>query len=1040
MALQMSTHSLELPEASLLKKFAVGCLATLFLVLFPSLASSQTAPEAQSAPASTAVEQTPTINTNVDEVSLNLVVRDKKHNLILDLKPEDIAVTDNGAPVKLTGFHLVHADATASTGNMITLVFDTFRGPTAKSARSIADKVLALLPSNGYSFAILDFSGRLRLIQGFTEDRKAVQDAVHLDTESQAISLTSTLSLEINIVNDKQADEAKTKAASEAEKNLIATAQTGVDLSGRHVDLKERALAQTLLAALQDAQAIALAQHTQLNLAGLLALVKSQQRIGDRKALIYFTLNQQLNPAAKEMLKTIAAAATRAGVSLYIVDMDAIGNSSQYQEPNAMLNAPPPFEPGRDATSPYTSTLRMQQADGTPIHGDPSGTGFQWGPKQDIAVMTDFMRSSGEDRTNPFADTKSPMAGLAKAAGGAYIDALNNIKKPLQQMVDDLTTYYQASYVPPFKEYDGQFRTIAVKPLRPSLNIQTRPGYFAVAPGAEAGIRPFEAPLLKTLAAPQLPSDVKFHAAVLRFGDLPDGNTNTLAVEVPLSALETKAGIPANPPSAHVSIVAQIKDQSGVVVEHHAEDMNRTGVKDTLAQDPSAAISFEWHFITAPGSYTMEVAVLDQNSGKAGAQRTAFEIKDSSSSVALSDMVLVRKMERSHGENEDLFEPLRYEHQRVTPNITAELPANARDVSVFFIMHPDSASKEPTKLEMELVHNGKPGRRTPLLQTDGMHQAIPYLASLGSGPLSPGQYEVKAFLSQGGKSAEHSQTFTVAGTPGAEADHDDWLGIAGAVIGTDAESPLMGTSPVAPQRITITPLSNPSPALSQDEARLLLEAARQRALGYNDILPNFVCTEITSRSVDANGDGKWKLRDTFVESLRYNEKTETRTMQEVNGKTTSVDRDSMKGVLSAGEFGGILQAVFRNESKADFQWKEAAALNGNAVQVYNYRVDRSTSMFSVTGLNGKQLIVGFHGQVFIDSATRRARRITLVADDLPADFPTHATSIGVNYDYVPINGLKYLMPVSAELKLSQGHRQLVMNTMQFKDYNRFPAK
>jgi hypothetical protein len=32
------------------------------------------------------------------------------------------------------------------------------------------------------------------------------------------------------------------------------------------------------------------------------------------------------------------------------------------------------------------------------------------------------------------------------------------------------------------------------------------------------------------------------------------------------------------------------------------------------------------------------------------------------------------------------------------------------------------------------------------------------------------------------------------------------------------------------------------------------------------------------------------------------------------------------------------------------------------------------------------------------------------------------------------------MPVSAELKLSQGHRELVMNTMQFKDYNRFPAK
>jgi VWFA-related protein len=1040
MALQMSNLFRDLPEATLLKKFAAGWLATLFLILFASFAGGQTAPEAQSAPATETSEQTPTINANVDEVSLNIVVRDKKHNLILDLKPEDIAVTDNGAPVKLTGVHLVHADAATSTGNLITLVFDTFRGVGAKNIRDIADKVLALLPAKGYSFAVLDFTNRLRLIQGFTEDRQAVQNAVHIDTESQAIILSSTLSLDLNIVNDKQTDAAKTKAASQAEKNLIATAQTGVDLSGHHVDLKERAQARALLAALQDAQAITLAQHTQMNLAGLLALVKSQQSIGDRKALIYFTANQQLNPAAKEMLKTITAAATRAGVSLYIVDMDAMGNSSQYQEPNALLNAPPPYNGTPISTSPMTSVIPSHQEAATPIAGDPSSSGAQWGPKQDIAVMTDFMRSSGEDRTNPFADTKNPLAGMAKASGGAYIDALNKTKRPLLQMVEDLTTYYQATYVPPFKDYDGKFRTIAVKPLRPSLNIQTRPGYYAVAPGAEAGTRPFEAPLLKALAAPELPSDVKFHASVLRFGDLPDGNASTLAVEVPLSSLETKANLPANPPAAHVSIVAQIKDESGVVVEHHAEDMTRSGVAETLAQDPSAVISLEWHFITAPGKYTMEAAVLDQNSGKAGAQRSSFEIKDLSSGVSLSDMVLVRKLERAHGEDEDPFEPLRYEHKKVTPNIAAELPANSRDVQVFFLLHSDSTSKESTKLEMELVHNGKAGKRIPLLQTDGMHQAIPYLASLGSGALPPGEYQVKAYLTQGGKTAEQSQTFTVAGTAGPEADHDDWLGIAGAVVGTDAETPLPGASPIAPQRIAITPLPNPAGALSSDDARQLIEAARLRALDYNDVLPNFACTEVTSRSIDANGDGRWKLRDTFIESLHYSDKTETRTMQEVNGRTTSVDRDSMKGVLSAGEFGGILQAVFRNESKADFQWKETDSLNGAAVQAFNYRVDRGSSMFSVTGLNGKQLIVGFHGQVFIDSATRRARRITLIADDLPADFPTHATSIAVNYDYVSINGLKYLMPVSAELRLKQGHRELVMNTMAFKDYNRFPPK
>ena len=134
-------------------------------------------------------------------------------------------------------------------------------------------------------------------------------------------------------------------------------------------------------------------------------------------------------------------------------------------------------------------------------------------------------------------------------------------------MVQDLSTYYQASYIPPFTEYDGKLRTIAVKPVRSDLQIQTKTGYFALAPGAEAGIRPFEVPLLKTLTEPQLPMDVKFRATVLRFGDLPDGNTNTLAVEVPLSEVQTKEDVHTNLYSAHVSILAQIKDKSGVVVE-----------------------------------------------------------------------------------------------------------------------------------------------------------------------------------------------------------------------------------------------------------------------------------------------------------------------------------------------------------------------------------------------------------------------------------------------------------------------------------------
>jgi VWFA-related protein len=1012
-------------KESSVEKTLLGCFPTILLAFFVSPAWSQTLREIQS-PASTP-EPASSVTTNVNEVSLDLVVHDKRSSAVLDLKPEDMVVTDNDVPVKLSGFRLVRGEAAQSRGHLVTLVFDPFRGPTALSARIIAEKILTVLPAEGYSFAVLDFKSRLRLIQAFTQDREAVVRAVHVETESHPITL-STVSEGVSLTSDKEAEEARTKTAAGAEKNLIAVALTGVDASGLPVGVKERAQARTLMTALNDSQAIAQEQRARLSLAGLLALVKSQESVGDRKVLIYFTQNQQLDAASKKLLSTISGAAARAGVTIYTVDMDTVGSSTKGDEANAVMNG----------LNPATGAGGVQEGS-APIQGpaSPDGRGNVWGPQQDIQVMTDFMRSSGEDRTDPFADTKSPMADFSKATGGAYIDGMNSTKKPLQQMVQDLSTYYQASYVPPFKEYDGKFRTIAVKPVRAGLTIKTKTGYFALAAGADAGIQPFEGPLLKSFEEARLPTDLKFHAAVLRFGDLPDGNSNTIAVEVPLAELETKADAKTNLSSAHVSIVAQIKDASGAVIEHYSEDITKRAVRETLDRDRAATISLARHFISVPGKYTMEVGVLDQNSGKAGAERSDFEIPDVAGAVSLSDMVLVRKVEGSHTDEDDPLEPLRYEHQKVTPNLAGELPAHSHEVSLFFILHPDPASSEPMALEMELIHDGKAGKRTPLLHADGVKAPMPYLASIGSHALAPGEYVVKAYIKQGSKTAVQTGSFSIAGAPVTEVANADSEWFNG--ISIDGDQPSSAPPQPANQLAIVAP-AKPTPAPPQEEAQTVIEAARERALSFNESLPDFVCTEVTKRSVDMNGNGKWKLRDTLVELLNYRERVETRTTLEVNGKVTDMDRQAMKGTFSAGEFGGVLQAVFRDGSHAEFKWKETDQLNGGAVEVYDYRVDRSNSTFSVTGSSGKQLVVGFHGQVFIDSATRRARRVTLTADDLPSDFPTHATEILVDYDYVKINGLNYLLPVSAELRLKQGRNEASTNTMEFRDYKRFAAQ
>src|SRR5215475_11655876 len=67
----------------------------------------------------------PTIKTNVDEVLVDLIVRDKKGKPIYDVKPGDVTVTDNGVKQQLTSFRLVQG-AEAVSGEGAHTALDSF--------------------------------------------------------------------------------------------------------------------------------------------------------------------------------------------------------------------------------------------------------------------------------------------------------------------------------------------------------------------------------------------------------------------------------------------------------------------------------------------------------------------------------------------------------------------------------------------------------------------------------------------------------------------------------------------------------------------------------------------------------------------------------------------------------------------------------------------------------------------------------------------------------------------------------------------------
>jgi VWFA-related protein len=989
------------PQSS--TKPAIAMLVLLAIALLvPSLYSQTATPAASAQAPPPQASSSSTIVTSVDEVTLDMVVRNKKAKPVLDLKPADIAVSDGGLTVKLSDLRLV-----TNGDHLVTLVFDRLGPSSANNAREIAAKILKAMPASGFSFSVLGIDGRLRLYQGFTSDRAAIGKAVGVACERS---------------------EARSDDAEAPEKNLIATAQLSTNPSGGRVSAQERQVAQVMLETLEESQKIEQDQRVQPALAGLLALARMQRQISGRKVVIYFAQGLQTDVNSGDMLRSIVGAANRSGVSIYAVDANALSPEAD-QGLVAMMAMG-----GARAASAQSGGSSATSGSGTSLAPTP-----QLPPGMQTQISDAFVKFESGDPS----DKGGPLDQLALSTGGAYVGATDNLKKPLRQLIEDLTSYYEVSYAPPIQEYDGRFRPVAIKPVRKGLKIRARAGYFALPPSTiSAGIQPFEAPLMKTLGETQLPSDVKFRTAVLKLGDLPDGNANALMVEVPISELEVHQDANAGLFSLHVSIVAQIKDATGTVIEHFAEDVPRHGALEGIEGARSDVVTMQRHFIAAPGNYVMEIAVLDRNSEKVSAQRTSFVIEGTPPGPALSDLALVRKTDPIGAES-DLLEPLRYENGRVVPSLSGRVPRDAKSIPLFFIVHPDPHGSEQPRLELEVFRNGEPVGSVPLqLRKSSGHGAIPYMASMQAKSLPAGDYEAVATLSQDGKSAVRSVSFRVEGPELASAGAMAGTGVE-AASGDDAspDSKLTGVEMKAKHALVITAL--PDSALQPPDAetlQALIGDARQRALGYARSLPNFMCIEMTDRSVDAAGNGRWRRKDSISELLRYLNNAETRTTLEVNGKASTLTRTDLRGTsgtLSQGEFGGVLNAVFQASSKTEFQWKEAASIGNETVQVLSYRVARANSSWGLEGDNNWKDHPGFHGLLYIDAATKGVRRITLEADDLPRDFSIRTAAMTVEYDYIAIGSHDYLMPIRASMSLTRGKRTAMLNDMEFRNYRRY---
>jgi VWFA-related protein len=673
-------------------------------------------------------QQIPTVKANVDEVVLDLVVRDKKGKPITDLKQGELTVSDNGAKQTLTSFRLVRgSEAISQNGastpldplrqlRLVTLAFENL-GDAAqrKSAREAGIDLIKGDQGTNVFYSVVALNTRLLVLQSFTNDKALLTAAIEKATAGtgapKLISESDAIQSEL-----KRLVTTNGAAGSQQDANLLSAANALAGTApGRSGDNTAPVLARVMLDMLRMDTAAA-SQGTRLSLSALRSLVQGLITMPGRKSVLYFTAGMMVPAELDVMFNNLVSLANRSNVTFYSVDTRGVMTASQNSEATRELN----MAAGASANA-------VTRTDG--------------GSSKSEAMALDNAENSGR------ANTQLRIRDLAESTGGFLIGESNDLKGPLRKVNEEISSYYEVTYNPGIQNYDGSFRKLAVNASRKDLVIHARLGYFALPPEAVAtGLQSFEMPLLKAISEGKVSDDIEFSASGVLLQPKADNSDVALVIELPLHAL-TPRGL-----AIHCTLAVLVKDGRGEVVEKLTRDRSYT----VSAEQLKMGNLVEKSTITLPpGDYTLDSAVMDMESGKIAMHHGALTVPVKTPGVGLSGLTGVRSYV-PNAKNLDPNEPFQFQGGLITPTLNTSVKRmEGAALRLFFTVYPDTANKAKPGVDIEILLAGKVLTKAPLPLPDADAKGrIPYVMTIPASAIPPGTYEIRATAKQGDTSAQ----------------------------------------------------------------------------------------------------------------------------------------------------------------------------------------------------------------------------------------------------------------------------------------------
>jgi len=577
---------------------------------------AQDAPQSQPSQASqqTQQPQQPQYRVRVTSelVLVNVVVRDKKGNLITDLKKDDFTLLEDGKRQAISTFDFENVDELKTAG----VAEATVSGAAPDGALLRSNEQPASLNARDRRLMLLffDFSG----MQPEDIERSVGAAKKFVQTRMQPADMIAVVSLSTNMRIDLDFSDDKTKVLSVLNSYTSGQGQ-GFDngLTGSSEGAAETGGAFT-------------ADDTDYNtfnadrkLLALQAIMQTLGKISQKKAVIYFSNGISQNGVDNQSaLRAATASAVKANVSIYPVDIRG-------------LQA---FPPGGEAQN-------------ASLHGQSAYNG--------AAVLNDL---------NSNASTQETLSTLASDTGGkAFFDS-NDFGAVFSQVQKDSSAYYVLGFTSTNAMKDGRFRHLKVQLNRPDLKLDYRSGYYAGRDFEHLNRADREQQIQDELASELSQTDVAVYAGASYFRQ--DDSHYYLSVSLVIPGSQIPFVQAKDKDNATIDVIGEARTADSKFAIGHQRDTVKLAL-DSAQQVRHKNVQYNTGFLLAPGSYHLKFVVRENQSGRMGSFETDVQIPDlrkaplRMSSVVLSSQRVPAAAKKGSGPH-----PLVQNETELVPNIT----------------------------------------------------------------------------------------------------------------------------------------------------------------------------------------------------------------------------------------------------------------------------------------------------------------------------------------------------------------------------------